>query len=249
MKYKYLSKFFEQNNIYFTVNGASRHNDEDIIGLNNGAKIEPYTGFLSGNNICTMGAFSYSWSPLPKNMKIGRYCSIARGVSFLGARHPMERISTSSFTYDKNFSIFRNLIELENSEFQIKGIKSNPKFSLIVGSDVWIGANVTFKNGLTIGTGSVIAANSVVVKDVPPYSVVGGNPAKIIKSRFSDKEINILLQSHWWNYKFSDFSGLDLENVEFFCEKLNDKIEKKLIKPYTPNSIVWRDEGFVQEEF
>jgi acetyltransferase-like isoleucine patch superfamily enzyme len=75
---------------------------------------------------------------------------------------------------------------------------SVPKTS--IGNDVWIGSNVTIPGGIEIGNGVIVAAGSVVVKDVPPYVIVGGNPAKVIRHRFTDEQIKILLASEWWNW-------------------------------------------------
>ena len=69
-----------------------------------------------------------------------------------------------------------------------------------IGNDVWIGSNVIIPGGIQIGTGAIVATGSVVVKDVPPYAIVGGNPAKIIRYRFSKEQIDVLLGSEWWNW-------------------------------------------------
>ena len=80
--------------------------------------------------------------------------------------------------------------------------KSNPqKGDITVGNDVWIGYNATIMAGVTIGDGSIIATNSAVVRDVEPYSVVGGNPAKVIKKQFSDDKIEKLLRLKWWDWE------------------------------------------------
>jgi virginiamycin A acetyltransferase len=74
------------------------------------------------------------------------------------------------------------------------------KGNTIVGNDVWIGYNVTILPGITIGDGAIIAANTTVTKNVPPYSIVGGNPSKVIKKRFSDEQIETLLELKWWDW-------------------------------------------------
>lgn len=96
----------------------------------------------------------------------------------------------------------------------------------MVGHDVWLGANVTLKQNIIIRTGAVIAANSTVVKDVPLYTIVGGNPAKIIKYRFDESQIERLLASQWWNYAFTDFQKLDIRNMDIFLEQFS-KDEKE----------------------
>lgn len=228
--------------VYFTPSGVDRFKDEDLISFPDDCEVEPYTGFLSGNSFCSMGAFSYSWSPLPFGVTVGRYCSIARGLKILGVRHPMERISTSSFTYDSSFVIFKSLVNSESSNFKVRPKPAAVQSDMIViGHDVWIGADVTLKPGITIGIGSVIAASSMVVKDVPPYSVVGGNPAKIIKDRFDSATVNLLFSSEWWNYKFTDFAGMNMEKPKEFATSLKSAVRENKIDRYLPGSISLKD--------
>lgn len=120
---------------------------------------------------------------------IGKFCSIATGVIFnLGGseRHLKEWVSTYPFFY-----IFPDC-HANDSYY--------PKGNTIVGNDVWIGTDAIIMPGIKIGSGSIIAARAVVTKDVPPYTVVGGVPAKIIGKRFSDEDIESLLEISWWNF-------------------------------------------------
>lgn len=115
------------------------------------------------------------WNDEKEHLSIGSFCSIASGVVFiLGGNHNMNSISTFPF---------RHFLYGDNSEAFTKG-------EIIIGDDVWIGTNSIVLSGVTIGQGSVVAAGSVVTKSFPPYSVIGGNPAKLIKKRFSDDLIN-----------------------------------------------------------
>lgn len=222
--------------IFFTPSGMDRLKDQDIISFSDDCEIEPYAAFLGGNNLFSMGAFSYSWSQLPLNASVGRYCSIAKGLKILGVRHPMEWITTSSFTYDHNFIIYKDLVDAEGSSFKTKRRPSQSDH-VVIGHDVWIGADVTLKPGITIGNGSVIAASSMVVKDVPPYSVVGGNPAKVIKSRFDVTTINILSSVEWWNYKFTDFAGMDFDSPLVFSENLKTAIKEGRVSRFFPEPL------------
>lgn len=231
---------FLKGNIYFSVNGTERLGAGDSINYIPGVEVEPYCGFLVGNNVWSMGAFSYSWSSLPLNTKVGRYCSIARGVTVLGKRHPMEWISTSSFTYDGSFSIFSKFVEHEGSgSFPVRKAP-NYKEGVLIGNDVWIGANVTLKPGISIGNGAVIAAGSMVTKDIPAYAVYGGNPAKHIKNRFSDSIVNKISLLEWWNYKFTDFDGLDFTNPLEFVSQFSDKKRKGEVLLYNPHPLIMK---------
>lgn len=142
-----------------------------------------------------LGTRSYMWGHIKivpeeyydiKNIHIGKYCSISTGFTvFLGGNHRYDTFSTFPF---KELNL--------NDECKPNSIfKPEP----VIGNDVWIGMNVTIFPGVTIGDGAVIGAYSVVTKNVEPYSIVGGNPAKIIKKRFSDEIINKLIQLKWWD--------------------------------------------------
>lgn len=191
--------------------------------------IEPHTHFsISRNHLWEMGAFSYSHSLLPINSIVGRYCSIAGGLKVIGPEHPLDCFTTSPITYEYEF------LGGNAQPFPLKSIKANQK--LIIGNDVWIGQNVSLRAGITVGDGAVIAANAVVVKDVPPYAVVGGVPAKIIKYRFSKSEIQSLLEIKWWNYHYKDFVGMNLNfSGAQLCEYFNQQLPK--IELYTPEKI------------
>ena len=126
-------------------------------------------------------------------LKIGKFCSIACGAKFLftSANHTMHSLSTYPFP-----------IFFEEWGLDIKNITSawDNKGDIIIGNDVWIGFEAVILSGVTIGDGSIIGTRAVVTKDVPPYTVVGGIPAKPIKKRFSDKVISELLKLQWWNW-------------------------------------------------
>jgi len=159
-----------------------------------------------------VGSHSYGvpiikkWDNLTK-LKIGDYCSIADNVViFLGGEHRMDWISTYSFTtfYE------------EAKEFAgFKGTKGD----IIIGNDVWIGSGVTIMSGVTIGDGAVIGAKTVVAKDVKPYSIIVGNPAKEIKKRFTDEQIEKLLQIKWWDWEDSKIK----QNMKYIC---NTNVQK-----------------------
>ena len=133
----------------------------------------------------------YHFDFIGDQLIIGKFCSIATGVTFImnGGNHLTE--SVSSFP----FAIFG-----EDWSHAMDGKSYPSKGNTEIGNDVWIGYNATIMPGVSIGDGAVIAANSTVVKDVAPYAIVGGNPAKEIKKRFSDEKIAELLELQWWNW-------------------------------------------------
>ena len=120
---------------------------------------------------------------------VGNFCSIAQNVHiWLGGNHVTTWVTTYPFGHI-NQHIFNN--------FNGDGHPTT-KGDVIIGNDVWIGSNVTIMSGVTIGDGVVIANNSHVVKNIEPYSLVGGNPAKFIKYRFTQEQIEKLLEIKWW---------------------------------------------------
>jgi len=138
------------------------------------------------------GAYSYGCfniSAFPSGTSIGVYCSIADGVSCLRRNHPYDRLSQHPFFYNQYLGfVTKDTIE-DNGD--------NP---LTIGHDVWIGRNTTILPGCKyIGHGAIIGAGAIVTKDVPNFAIVGGNPAKIIKYRFSEEVQNTILKSPWWH--------------------------------------------------
>ena len=120
------------------------------------------------------------------DLKIGKYCSIASDCTiFLGGNHRVDWISTYPFSRDFNCTLVGH---------------PSTKGDIVIGNDVWIGQGVTILPGVIVGDGAVIGAKSVVVKDVPPYSVVCGNPAELKKFRFTIEEIKMLLELKWWDW-------------------------------------------------
>jgi len=154
----------------------------------------------------TYGKYSVKWNNHKCKLVVGNFCSIAGNVTiYLGGNHRTDWISTYPFGHIHK-QIFNN--------FNGTGHPST-KGDVIIGNDVWIGDYVTIMSGVTIGDGSVIAANSHVVKNIEPYSLVGGNPAKLIKYRFSPEQIEKLLQIKWWYWddnKINKFTPLLCNN-------------------------------------
>ncbi len=144
---------------------------------------------------------------------IGKFCMIASDVKFImnGANH----LTNSLTTYP--FAIFGN-----GWEHAMDGKIYPQKGNINIGNDVWIGYNATIMAGVTIGDGAIIATNSTVIKDVAPYSIVGGNPAIEIKKRFSEDTISKLLELKWWNW--------DIEKITKNIQNLTDNKIEKLIE-------------------
>lgn len=147
------------------------------ILVQNGCKIEPYSWYRTGNKFCSMGAFSYSRSPLSALLNIGRYVSIASELFVMEEQdnHPYSRFTSSDITY-ANIPHYEIIFdELSEPDCQkADRIPLSENAPITIGHDVWIGRNVTLKPGITIGTGAIIGANAMVTHNIPPYTIWGG---------------------------------------------------------------------------
>jgi virginiamycin A acetyltransferase len=142
----------------------------------------------------------YLFEFMKDKLIIGKFCQIATGVRFImnGANHAMDGISTYPF---KAFG----------GSWEGASMNSIGKGDTIIGNDVWIGNGATFMQGVTVGDGAIIGTSSLVTKDVEPYTIVGGNPAKPIRKRFDDETIEFLLDLKWWDWPFEKIE----RNLEF----------------------------------
>lgn len=173
------------------------------ISINNGNKEDFVIGSIGINSYISNMSFMITPGDETANLCIGNFTSIANGIiAHFNRNHDYKSVS-QHFYFSGNADV--DIFSFKDKKIQQKG-------HIFIGSDCWIGTNVTLISGIKIGNGALIGANSVVAKDIPPYAIVVGNPAKIIKYRFSEEQIKKLLKIEWWNWSISKIK----ENIEWF---------------------------------
>jgi len=170
-----------------------------------------YSGYYSGHSFDDCARYLSPDRTDVDKLRIGKFCSIADGVIFMMAGnqgHRPDWISTFPFFYQG--------FENAKDAFQKAG-------DTLIGNDVWIGANAIIMPGVKIYDGAIIATGSIITKDVLPYTIVGGNPAKQIKKRFSDSETKMLLELSWWDWEIDKIK----DNMNLLCDKNITELYKK----------------------
>lgn len=191
---------------YKDSRALKRNNTIISLGCNfNGSKLGNYV-FL-GENVYIFDSFIDDYSYVNSNSKIkntsiGKFCSIGPNVQIILGKHPSTFVSSHPIFYANNkpFKTFSDKTYIEEYEYAT------------IGHDVWIGEGVLIPGGITIGNGAIITARSVVTKDIEPYSIVGGVPAKHIKFRFDENTVKVLNDSAWWNWDIKTLK----ENYKLF---------------------------------
>ncbi len=186
--------------------------------------VKVFSGSLDNN--CNFGAFSYyAGRGVLIGVTCGRYCSIGDAVTVL-SDHPTNFLSTHPFPYLNIFGPTQTVVsDIYNSEDIYKEVH--------IGHDVWIGSRVLLRGGIKIGNGAIVGAGSVVTKDVEPYAIVGGVPAKFIRWRFDEKTRNRLLHSEWWRYDLTKLE-LNFSHPGLALDQLEKLIADNAIAPYKP---------------
>ena len=192
------------------------------------------TGDIDFKSPVSFGAFSsidgVRETGVVRNVSIGRYTSIGRHVEIGLTDHPTTWLSTTARQYNPHYLGWEKLTgkTVATCPHEI----SKP---VAIGNDVWIGDHATIMGGVAVGDGAVVAACAVVTKDVPPYAIVGGVPARVIKFRFDAETISDISQLEWWRHDIADFGIVDWANASSAVANLKGRI--KSIPPYAPKRV------------
>lgn len=176
-----------------------------------------HKGACVSSSIVGYGTYVGENTFLP-NCLIGRFCSIASNVKVVVATHPTSKFVSTSPMF---FSTLKQSGESFCKEQKFEEHLTVDNRYLIIGNDVWIGENAMIKGGIRIGDGAIVAMGACVTNDVPPYAIVGGVPAKIIRYRFTEEQINYLKDLQWWNKPLDwiERNASDFENISEFSNK------------------------------
>lgn len=191
-----------------------------------------------------IGAYTYIRNDCrlsPGTASIGRYCSIAPDVRIGDGDHPIDWFSTHPFQWGAT-----HLLPKERQEELRRDIPLKRKIK--IGHDVWIGSSAIITRGVHIGNGAIIAAGAVVTKDVPPYAIVGGIPAKIIKFRFPDEIIERFRTLKWWQYDLPKVTGLDFSDVKSCLDKLEHMKSESILPVLSTSIITITKEGILRTQ-
>lgn len=206
------------------------------VCINNGFRFEDIFYFSAGYGInreditykgCHVGRFTYGYEELlqfyPFAKSIGRYCSI-NGSARIWNNHPIECITTHPILDHAEVLTWREFLQAvqlvkkygknhDNADYENSLIRRNRE--VMIGNDVWIGANVVILPGVKIHDGAIIGAGAVVTRDIPPYAIALGVPATVVKYRFSEAEIEMLLETKWWDWSHK----MIMDNIELFYDR------------------------------
>ena len=216
-------ELFRRRGVYHRFGGGERWRSGETLRLSPGCELEPYSHILAGHALPhRLGAFTYALSELPSNVSVGRYGSIAAAVEFIQSEHPTDWVTSSPFSYSphglqgmRDYLLAKGL-----TSFVLHSAEPFVAKPVVLGHDVWVGQGAIFKGGVTVGDSAIIAARAVVTADVPPFAIVGGGPARIIRLRFTDALCERLHALAWWRYGLDVLHPLDVRDPERFADRL-----------------------------
>ncbi|WP_084164738.1 CatB-related O-acetyltransferase [Skermanella stibiiresistens] len=213
-----------------------------VFSLNQASFLEPPTmvqANIATKTLVQIGAFCSIAGGKIGNVRIGRYCSIAPEVMIGSNEHPVDWLTSSRVTHVADLHDWARFCapdRVDEIRSQRVPFKDACKITNI-GNDVWIGQGVFIKAGVTIGDGAIVAGRSVVVKDVPAYSIVAGTPATVKRMRFPDATVERLTRLRWWRYSIFDLFGIPFDKIDEALDRIEEKVEAGGLAEYAPERI------------
>lgn len=212
------------------------HGRETMVARNSAFEGPLYVQGFTPRTLVQVGAFSSIASTQIGSVVIGRYCSIGPEVVTGANQHPTNWLTSARVAYVSNLHRWAELSRPHDWQQVISETSSFHGAAPLtrIGNDVWIGQRAFLKAGVTVGDGAIIAAGSIVTRDVPPWTIWGGNPARLIRERFPSELAERIAALQWWRYSLFDFMGADFSDPVAAMDLLEAKIAADEIAPYAP---------------
>lgn len=188
-----------------------------------------------------LGAFSHLNGGFIKDTSIGRYCSFARDVQIGHGFHPSDWLSVSPLQYSGGYRGWMDFASARSGRPQaIQPLPFDWSRHTVIGNDVWLGNHAVLKDGLRVGDGAIVGAHAVVTADVPPYAVVAGSPARVLRMRFAEKTIERLLALQWWRFSLGDLGPLPFDCIDAALDGIEQRLAEG-VAPYVAPALTGAD--------
>ncbi|EQA70105.1 putative acetyltransferase [Leptospira noguchii serovar Panama str. CZ214] len=193
--------------------------------MNSSLKGNDFLGLCSCINRSEIGRYvAMSFFSYLADSNVGNYCTFAARVSIGAFSHPIDFLTSHEIGYRDTTASYGETAYKEDPEiyFKMRSVRT------IIGNDVWIGDNAVVIKGVKIGNGSIVGAGAIVTKDVEPFSIVAGNPAKPIRKRFSQEIIDRIEESEWWKLSMTELSGVPFSDISKALEIIEERKKNKI---------------------